>query len=107
MCAETSRETGFQACADIMTANRSGTRRHRVRLFVWDEEINYDSENELGGGVDELQTSGANPALNKSKDAHYKKADSIADPGFKAAQQSVWHLKKKSSPKPKVSLMQQ
>ena len=72
-----------------------------------DEEANYDSENELGGGVDELQTPGAKPALNKSKDAHYKKADSIADPGFKAAQRSVWHLKKKLSPKPKVSLMQQ
>ena len=72
-----------------------------------DDEANYDLDNELGGGVDELQTPGAKLALDKSKDAHYKKADSIADPGFKAAQRSVWHLKKKPSPKPKVSVMQQ
>ena len=72
-----------------------------------DEEANYDSDNELGGGVDELQTPGAKPAMDKSKDAHYKKADSITDARFKAAQRSVWHLKKKPSPKPKVSLMQQ
>ena len=72
-----------------------------------DKGANYDSDNELGDGLDELQTSGAKPALDKSEDAHYEKAKSIADPGFWAAQQSVWHLKRKPSPKPNVSLMQQ
>ena len=47
-----------------------------------EEEANYDSHNELGDSVDELQTPGANPALDESKDAHYKKMDFIADPEF-------------------------
>ena len=47
-----------------------------------DEEANYDSHNELGDSVDELQTPAFKPALDESKDAHYKKADSIADPEF-------------------------
>ena len=71
-------------------------------------EVNYDgSDNKLGGGVDELQTPGAEPARDKPKAAHYKKADSSSNPEFKAAQRSVWHLNKKPSPKPNISLMQQ
>lgn len=45
--------------------------------------------------MDELQTSGADTALAKAQAAHYQKAKSIADPGFRAAHESVWHLKRK------------
>ncbi|CAN0284470.1 unnamed protein product [Scytosiphon promiscuus] len=45
--------------------------------------------------MDELRTPGADSALSKSREAHYLKAASIEDPGFKAAQESVWHLKRK------------
>lgn len=68
-----------------------------------DDEANFGSDDELGGGIDELQTEGADPKQSKSKDAHYRKAAGIKEAGFKAAFESVWHLKKKPEPpKPKV-----
>lgn len=49
-----------------------------------------------GGGVDELQTQGAEPQQSKQMASHYLygKADKIAGPGFSAAFKKVWHLKK-------------
>lgn len=66
------------------------------------EAGNYDSESELGGGVDELQTPGAHPFIAKSKELHYAQASKIEDEGFRRAQESVWHLKRIKLPKPKV-----
>lgn len=67
-----------------------------------DGAANYDSENELGGGVDELQIPGADPRIVKFREAHYAQAAKIQDDGFRRAQESVWHLKLQKQEKPKV-----
>ena len=67
------------------------------------EEPNYESDGDLGGGVDELQTQGAESQQSKNQEAHYGKAGKIADPGFSAAYKTVWHLKKQKVSKSKVS----
>ena len=49
------------------------------------EEPNYESDGDPGGGVDELQTQGAESQQSKKQEAHYSKAEKIADPGGAAA----------------------
>ena len=67
------------------------------------EEPSYESDGDLVGGVDELQTQGAESQQSKNQEAHYGKAEKIAAPGFSAAYKTVWHLKKQKVSKPKVS----
>ncbi|CAN0334887.1 unnamed protein product, partial [Pylaiella littoralis] len=40
--------------------------------------------------------------VEKDRDAHYRRAEKIVDPGFKEAYNKVWHLKN-HDPKPKES----
>lgn len=69
--------------------------QHGWRSFGWDEE--------LGGGVDQLQIQGSEPNVNKSQAQHDAKAEIIKEPGYKEKTfQRVWHLKEPEPPKPKV-----
>ncbi|CAN0425235.1 unnamed protein product [Pylaiella littoralis] len=61
---------------------------------------NYDSDEEVGGGLDECLARNAITRVEKDRDAHYRRAEKIIDPGFKEAYKEVWHLKN-HDPKPK------
>ncbi|CAN0048430.1 unnamed protein product, partial [Pylaiella littoralis] len=63
-------------------------------------DANYDSDEEVGGGLDECLTRNATTRVEKDRDAHYRRAEKIVDPGFKEAYKKVLHLKN-HDPKPK------
>ncbi|CAM9841615.1 unnamed protein product [Pylaiella littoralis] len=62
-------------------------------------DANYDSDEEVGSGLDECLTRNATTRVEKDRDAHYRRAEKIVDPG-KEAYKKVWHLKN-HDPKPK------
>lgn len=81
---------------DISNSNSNSLTYTTKKLTVHAEarmnKANYDSYQEAGGVVDKLHTRDVDPTFwPSSKTAHYRKTESMDDPGLKPDQQSVWH----------------
>ena len=68
-------------------------------------EGDFGSDDELGGGTDELLVGGAEAKSSKLKASHFAKAENIDDEGFRRAFENTWNLKATAEPQVRFSVL--